>query len=67
MTIQGGDLYGKHLKCIWTGCVMSINRVGVPIITYHGYAQSQCKSYCGVTTTDMKNTVGIHPYDCQLL
>ncbi len=45
---------------------MSIKRVGVPIITYHGYAQSQCKSYCGVTTTNMKNTVGIHPYDCQL-
>jgi hypothetical protein len=22
---------------------------------------------CGVTTTDMKNTVVLHPYECQLL
>ena len=35
---------------------------GTLIIISHGY--DQCKSYCGFTTTDMNNTVGLHPYEC---
>ena len=42
---------------------MSFKRVGAPFNSYNGYAQ--CKSYCGVTTTDMHNTVGLHPHDCK--